>query len=123
MDEAPDVTHQLEQVIIDLALESWRFSRVFARAVNKLDAGDGTRYVSQLRYFQKKVEETLDSIGLSFVSIEGQRFDPGMAASPMNISEFGPDDELLVDQMIEPIVMGPEGLRKPGTVLLRKAHT
>jgi hypothetical protein len=29
---------------------------------------------------------------------------------------------LLVDQMMEPIVMGRDGLRRPGTVMLRKLH-
>lgn len=113
---------QLERSLIDVAVESWRFSRLFARLVNKLDAGDGGRYVNQLRYFQKKVEESLDVNGLKLVNVEGQSFDPGMAASALNIGDFGPDDQLLVDQMVEPIIMGPEGLRKQGTVMLRKVE-
>jgi hypothetical protein len=44
----------------------------------------------------------------------------GMAASALNIGDFGPDDALLVDQMVEPIIMGPEGLVRSGTVMLRK---
>jgi len=114
---------QLERSLIDVAVESWRFSRLFARVVNKLDAGEGTRYVNQLRYFQKKVEDSLDASGLKLVNVEGQPFDPGMAASALNIGDFGPDDHLLVDQMVEPIIMGPEGLKKQGTVMLRKAES
>mgnify|MGYP003663365109 CR=1 FL=1 len=113
---------QLEQSLIDVAVESWRFARLFSRVVNKLDAGEATRYVNQLRYFQKKVEESLEASGLKIVNVEGQPFDPGIAASALNIGDFGPDDELLVDQMVEPIIMGPEGLRKQGTVMLRKVH-
>jgi hypothetical protein len=45
-----------------------------------------------------------------------------MAASALNLGDFGPDDVLLVDQMLEPIIMGPNGLRKQGTVMLRKAE-
>lgn len=113
---------QMERSLIDVAVESWRFSRLFARVVNKLDAGEGARYVNQLRYFQKKVEDSLDASGLKLVNVEGQPFDPGMAASALNIGDFGPDDHLLVDQMVEPIIMGPEGLKKQGTVMLRKAE-
>ena len=113
---------QLERSLIEIAVESWRFSRLFSRVVNKLDAGEAGRYVNQLRYFQKKVEESLDASGLKLVNVEGQPFDPGMAASALNIGDFGPDDQLLVDQMVEPIIMGPEGLRKQGTVMLRKVH-
>jgi|SRR5882672_10503052 len=113
---------QLEQSLIDIAVESWRFLKLFARVVNRLDAGEGARYVSQLRYFQKKMEESLDASGLKLVNVEGQLFDPGMAASPLNIGDFAPDDHLLVDQMVEPIILGPEGLKKQGTVMLRKVH-
>ena len=45
-----------------------------------------------------------------------------MAASALNLGDFGPDDVLLVDQMVEPIIMGPNGLRKQGTVMLRKVE-
>ena len=31
-------------------------------------------------------------------------------------------DVLLVDQMVEPIIMGPMGLRQQGTVMLRKVE-
>lgn len=114
---------QLEQSLIEIAVESWRFSRLFARVVNKLDAGEGARYVNQLRYFQKKVEDNLDASGLKLVNVEGQLFDPGIAASALNIGDFGPDDQLLVDQMVEPIIMGPEGLKKQGTVMLKKVES
>ena len=56
------------------------------------------------------------------VSVEGQYFDPGLAVRPLNIEEFDPEDRLVVDQMLEPIIMGKEGLVKTGTVLLRKAE-
>jgi molecular chaperone GrpE (heat shock protein) len=115
-------TDQLEQSLIDIAVESWRFCRLFARVVDKLDAGEAGRYVNQLRYFQKKLEESLDASGLKLVNVEGQPFDIGMAASALNIGDFEPDDVLFVDQMVEPIIMGVEGLKKQGTVMLRKVH-
>lgn len=117
-----DTAELLERSLIDIAVESWKFSRVFARVVNKLDASEASRYVSQLRYFQKRVEQNLDAAGLKLVNVEGHVFDPGMAASPLNIGDFGPDDALLVDQMVEPIIMGPDGLKKQGTVMLRKVQ-
>jgi len=111
---------QLERSLIDMAVESWRFARLFGRLVSKLDAGEGSRYVNQLRYFQKKLEDSLEASGMKIVNVEGHPFDPGMAASAINIGDFGPEDVLLVDQMVEPIIMGAEGLRKQGTVMLRK---
>jgi hypothetical protein len=118
--EQSNEREQLERSLIDMAVESWRFARLFGRLVSKLDAGEGSRYVNQLRYFQKKLEDSLEASGMKIVNVEGQPFDPGIAASAINIGDFGPDDVLLVDQMIEPIIMGAEGLRKQGTVMLRK---
>ena len=51
---------QLERSLIDMAVESWRFARLFGRLVSKLDAGESSRYVNQLRYFQKKLEDSLE---------------------------------------------------------------
>src|SRR5262245_17427043 len=109
---------QIEQSLIDIAVEGWRFSSLFGKVVRKCDAGESARYVNQIRYFQKKVEESLNANGLKLVNVEGQPFDAGIAASALNLSDFGPDDVLLIDQMLEPIIMGSNGIRKQGTVML-----
>ncbi|WP_144641099.1 hypothetical protein [Bordetella genomosp. 13] len=122
MIQGTEVDNRLEQSLIDIAVESWRFSRLFGKVVSKLDAGESGRYANQLRYFQKKVEESLESNSLKLVNMEGQPYDPGMPVAALNLGDFGPDDVLLVEQMVEPIIMGPNGLRKQGTVMLRKVE-
>lgn len=112
----------LTRSMINMAVESWRFGRVFDRMLMKLDAGEQSRYMSQFRWFIKKIEESLAEAGLRLVNVEGQPFDPGMAATPLNIEEFEVNDTLIVDQMLEPIIMGKEGLIKTGTVILRKVE-
>jgi hypothetical protein len=116
---APDIH---TQAVISMAVESWRFGRVFDRLLTKLDAGERNRYKSQFRWFIKKVEEALEQAELRIVNVEGHPFDPGMAATPLNIEEFDAKDALMVDQMLEPIIMGKEGLVKTGTVTLRKVE-
>jgi hypothetical protein len=123
MTQQIESNEQLEQSLIDIAVESWRFSRLFGKVVSKLDAGESGRYLNQIRYFQKRVEESLDSNGFKLVNVEGQPYDAGMAASALNLGDFGPDDVLVVDQMLEPIIMGSNGLRKQGTVMLRKLES
>jgi hypothetical protein len=118
---ADKLEEQLERSLIDVAVESWRFARLFAKVIGKLDIEEGARYASQLRYFQKRVEDSTSAAGLKLVNVEGEVFDPGMAVSALNISDFAPEDTLAVDQMIEPIVMGSSGLKKQGTVMLRRA--
>ena len=106
-----------------MAVESWRFARVFERLLSKLDAGEQNRYLNQYRWFIKRLEESLEQAELKIVNVEGQPFDPGMAATPLNITEFDTQDELIVDQMLEPIIMSREGLVKAGTVTLRKIQS
>lgn len=121
-DNQHQTSESLTQTIISMAVESWRFGRVFDRLLQKLDAGEQSRYRSQFRWFIKKVEEALEQANLRVVNVEGHHFDPGMAATPLNIEEFDAKDALMVDQMIEPIIMGKEGLVKTGTVTLRKVE-
>jgi len=121
VNKEPTVTQRIMiQSIISLAVESWRFGKVFDRLLTKLDAGEQSRYKNQFRWFIKKVEEALEHSELRIVNVEGHPFDPGIAATPLNIEEFDANDTLIVDQMIEPIIMGKEGLIKTGTVTLRK---
>lgn len=110
----------LTKSLLDVATESWRFGRLFERLLVKLDAGEQGRYASQFRWFQKKVSDSLTAVELRIVNVEGAPFDPGMAATPLNIEEFEAEDNLIVDQMLEPIIMGPNGVLRAGTVTLRK---
>lgn len=113
----------LREAMISMAVESWRVSRVFDRLLLKLDAGEQKRYLSQFRWFLKKVEAAMEQADMRMVNVEGQRFDPGMAATPLNIEDFDADDVLMVDKMLEPIIMSKEGLIKTGTVTLRKVQS
>lgn len=106
--------------LIDLAVDSWKFARLFARVISKLDAGEQARYANQMRFFQKRIEIAAEFTGARLVTIEGQPFEPGMAASPLNLEDFKDEDALFVDQMLEPIVMGNDGVLRTGTMMLRK---
>lgn len=113
----------LAKCLLDMAVESWRFGRLFERVLSALDAGEQKRYLGQFRWFHRRVEESLGAAGMRFVNIEGHPFDPGMPATALNIEEFNAGDTLVVDQMLEPIVMGPEGIIRTGTVTLRRMDT
>ncbi|PVU64937.1 hypothetical protein C9E85_15535 [Plesiomonas shigelloides] len=121
-EQATTATESMRNAVICMAVESWRLGRVFDRLLMKIDAGEQSRYKSQFRWFIKKVEEALEEADMRIVNVEGHPFDPGMAATPLNIEEFDAKDTLMVDQMLEPIIMGKDGLVKSGTVTLRKVE-
>lgn len=113
---------KLEKRLIDLAIEGWKFSKLFIRMMNKLDAGEATRYMNQLRYYLENIDSNLAQSQIRLVNLEGQIYDPGMAVTVINAEDFAPEDQLIIDQMLEPVIMGGEGLRRSGTVMLRKAQ-
>jgi len=113
--------NKIPEPIISIAVESWRFSKVFSKILNKLDATEQKKYFNQYRFYEKKTTEALAQLGLKIVNVEGQIFDPGMAVTPLNINEFNDEkSELIVDQMIEPILVNSDGVVKTGTVILMK---
>lgn len=112
----------LRKSLIDIAVESWQQGRLLESLLSKLSADDQRRYQGKVRWFGRRMEESLAAVGLKLVSIEGHPFAPGIAATPLNLDEYHPDDLLVVDRMLEPIIMGSEGLVRAGTVTLRKVE-
>ena len=49
----------------------------------------------------------------------GTDYDPGMAVTPIIITDFGADDLLQVENMLEPVIMNGDSVIKTGTVMLR----
>ena len=113
----------MQNSLTTIAMEAWRFGKVFERVLMKLDAGEQNRYAGQLRWFIKKIEELMAEAELRIVNVEGHHFDPGIAATPLNIEDFDAEDSLVVDQMLEPIIMGKNGILKTGTITLRKVES
>jgi hypothetical protein len=110
----------LQASIIDIAVEAWRFRRVFSNAISKLDATESSRYFNQYLYFFKKVESAIENANLKIINVEGKKYDIGLPVSPLNMEEFSQDDILVIDQMIEPIIMDSGKVLKSGTVILRR---
>ncbi len=117
---AERVVEKHKDTVINLAIESWHFAKNYERAITRLNTNRTQRYTRQLEQFIQKAEESLKEVGLRIVNVEGTPYDPGMAATPLNIEDFGPEDQLVVDKMLEPIIMEGTVLAKTGTVTLRR---
>lgn len=110
----------MDEAIINLIIESWRFIKASDRVVDRLDAGCSRSYGGQLRWFKSKVEDAMNAAQIEIVNLENEPYDSGMPVSVLNMADFTEEDELFVDRMLEPIVMGLDGIIKPGTVILRR---
>lgn len=114
---------QHRKTVINLATESWRLAKVFERTITQLNVDKPRRYISQIEWFTKKAEESLEDVGLRIVNVEGHPYDPGMAATPVNIEDFDIDDSLKVNLMVEPIIMEESVLMRRGKVFLRRIES
>ena len=117
MDTSPAV-----DALIGMAVESWRFSRNYERLLDKMDAGERTRHISQLRWFLQKLVESLELVGMRLVDVSGQPYTPGSAVTPINLDEFDSDDELVISYMLEPVIMDQNGVVRMGKVVLQKVE-
>ena len=109
------------KALIQLATESWRLTRLFTRLLQRLEPVDQQRYAAQLRFFIATLEDSVKMAELKLINLEGQPYDPGMAATPLNSADFAANDTIIVEQMLEPIIMQDGRILKSGTVVLGKS--
>lgn len=112
----------LQNSLISISSELFRFQRVFEKAVGKLDMEEHRKYMSQYLWFSKKVNQALAEAGYKLLNPEGQLYDSGMAVTPLNIDDFSTDDQLYVMQTIEPIIIQGDEVYKIGTVILGRVE-
>jgi hypothetical protein len=113
-------TKDCQAALAELAVESWRFAKDYRRLVSRLDANEQNRFVSRLNYFLQRLKACLAEGGLSLVSLEGQPYEVGIAADVLNLGEYSVADDLIIDQTIEPVIMGPDGIIKTGKVMVTR---
>ena len=116
--EQRDHIQKLQDSLVAIAAETFRFQHVYSKVLSKLDIDDQAKYSSQFTWFTKKVTKALDEAGLKIVDVNGQLYDPGMAVTPLNIEDFEAEDILFVAQTMEPIIMQDNAVIKTGTVIL-----
>lgn len=107
--------------LADFAVEIWRMPKLLDKLISRLDYDEQNKYHSQFAWFNKKAIEFLYSTGITIVSLDKIPFDIGMPVTPINIGDFGKDDELVIDQVLEPVIMQNGKIIKTGSVLLKKA--
>ncbi len=113
-----------EETIIDITTEAWYLAKTFESAILQLDIDQPRRYTSRIEWFLKKAEESLNDVGLRIVNVEGQTYDVGMAADPVDPPRnVDINDSLEVTLMIEPIIMKGTDLIKRGKVYLRRTES
>lgn len=93
---------------------------MFQKSIDLRDIKSAGRQSNEVRYFHRKMEDPLAPLGLRIVELEGEPYHLGMAATALNAADFDAEYDLFVDEMMEPVVMGADGIRRTGTIMLTK---
>lgn len=105
---------------LEFVQELRRLPTIVSKMMSELSPERQKKYSGQLTWFFKKADEFIESTGISFIAPSGV-YDVGLPVAPLNIADFDKDAELVIDQVIEPVVMYEGKVIKAGTVLLKKA--
>ena len=108
----------------EFCLELYGFLKVVAKMqerISHLSPEDGKKYSSQISWFLKKADSFFADNSIVFSSANaGDTYDVGLPVTPVNLSDFGTDDELVIDQVVEPTILQNGKVLQKGTVLLKK---
>jgi hypothetical protein len=110
----------MRELVINMTVESWHMVQLIYNVLNKLDILESEKYIGQINWFNKKIKETLETLNMRIVNLVGEPYDPGMAVRALNIEEFEPTDQMYIDNMLDPLIMGNDGIVRFGTVTLRR---
>lgn len=106
---------------IQFAIEVWRLAKLTKKMLSKIDLDEQRKYVGQLDWFNKKASDFFQRKGISFADFQaGMPFDAGMPLNPINISNFNAEDDLYIEQLLEPVILCNGKVVKRGTAVLGK---
>ena len=106
---------------IQFAVEVWRLAKLTSKMLSKIDSDEQRKYGGQLDWFNKKATEFFQEQGITFANFQiGMPFDAGMPLNPVNIGDFNAEDDLYIEQLLEPVILFEGKVVKQGTVVLGK---
>ena len=114
----------MENSNTEFCLELYRFLKLVTKMQDRLanySPEDAKKYSSQISWFIKKSDQFLSNNNIVLSSPNpGDPYDVGLPVTPVNLSDFGADEELVIDQVVEPTILQNSKVVQKGTVLLKK---
>lgn len=109
--------------LVKLALEAYKLASLTHTVLNQADPAEAKKYSSRLNFILRNIQDILQESQLRIVPLEGVSYDEGLAISAVNLSEFYSHDDLVIDRVLEPLIMGSQGIVHPGIVSLRRKES
>jgi hypothetical protein len=108
------------KTLAHLAVEYWRLLRAFERTIDRLPHEHVAKTVAQLRCSTGRLDSLLKESGLNLVTFDGQKFEPNIPATALNVEDFTEGELLAIESTVEPAVVENMTVLLLGKVVLRK---
>jgi hypothetical protein len=103
------------EALATVAVETWRLAQNVSRLEN-------APHAVGLRYSIRKLIGALEGEGCSVVNLTGRPYDPGMTVEVLDTEGDSEGTELVVKEMLAPIVLLKDELLAPGQVILERVN-
>lgn len=110
--------------LCELIVEIYRLRNSYENLINKVENINLEKKKNQniLRFFDKKLLNILQGNNITIVDLTGKEYDFGMAVTPLNLEDFKEENNLFIEQMLEPIIIKDSVVIKQGICLLNKNY-
>ena len=109
--------------VAELLSESWRLNRFTEKLAAQVSDEKLRKKISnQVARFDKKFLQATEVFGVEVVDFTGSEFETGLPVAPINLADFGADEELIVEAMLEPTIKltNSAEIIKRGAAVLRR---
>ena len=103
-----------------LVVEYWKLLKAFERTIGRLPQEHVAKTTAQLRFSAGKLDSLLKDGGLNLVTFEGQKFEPNIPATALNVDDFTDGEILTIETTVEPAVVENMNVLLLGKVVLKK---
>ena len=110
------------KTLAHLAVEYWKLLKAFERTIGRLPHEHVAKTTAQLRFSAGKLDALLKEADLNLVTFDGQRFEPNIPATALNVDDFTDGDILTIETTIEPAVVENMNVLLLGKVVLKKSE-
>lgn len=120
--ELRDVFPEIEAArtqVAEIAGDAWRLAKLLERVERKLQGADRDRCRIRREDCLNKLKRSLADFGVRLIDLEGRDYEAGVAIEPVGMDRFPGRRDWVIEAMIEPIVMGPNGLIKQGVARVK----
>ena len=92
--------------IIEFVIMLYKYRSMLITAMSKINVLEAQKIGRTLEFNDNKLKKLLEKERLVInYNFQGKDYDPGMACDVINIDEFNPGDELVITQVLEPVIL------------------